>query len=282
MKVTVLVENSALEGREDVRAEFGLSLHVEHQGHRILFDTGTSGVFADNAKAMGIALEEVEAAVLSHHHFDHGGGLARFFEANERAPLYLREREGRQPQVRAFGFIKRSADLDWGSLEKYNSRLRFVKGPTEITPGIFLLTEIGDDHERPRGNRWLFIEKDGAVTHDPFDHELLMVVREDDGMAVFTGCSHRGVLNMIDAAVAHFPDVPIKAVFGGFHLMGLPFFNSMAGSRGEVEDIARQISARVEGPVYTGHCTGAKAFGVLRGVMGETLQSMPTGANIEI
>jgi 7,8-dihydropterin-6-yl-methyl-4-(beta-D-ribofuranosyl)aminobenzene 5'-phosphate synthase len=282
MRVSVLVENSVLEDEHDVRAEFGLSLHVAHQGHQLLFDTGTSGVFADNAEAMGIAVHEVEAAVLSHHHFDHGGGLERFFEINQQAPLYLRESGGGQPQFRAFGVIKRPVGVDWEVLQRHRDRLKYASESAEILPGIFLLTKIPDLHERPRGNRHLFVEKDGAATRDPFDHELMMVIHEEDGMVVFTGCSHRGVLNMIDAAIEHFPGVPIKAVLGGFHLIGLPFLNSMAGSREEIEEIARQIAARVSGTVYTGHCTGDKAFGVLRGVMGESLQPMPTGANIEI
>jgi len=107
-------------------------------------------------------------------------------------------------------------------------------------------------------------------------------VREDDGMAVFSGCSHSGVLNLIDSAIEAFPGTPIKAVFGGFHLIGLPFYDSMAASRREVEALGRQILERVSGPIYTGHCTGKKAFPILAGVMGDRLQRFPTGAFTEV
>jgi len=282
VRVSVLVENSALEEQCDVRAEFGLSLCVEHRGHRILFDTGTSGIFADNAEAMGIDLRDVDAAVLSHHHFDHGGGLERFFEVNERALLHLCESGGGEPTFQGPGGDKRSADIDWDFLEKHRDRLKFVSGATEIAPGVFLLTKIGDAHERPPGNRHLFVHKDGVLIPDSFDHELLMVVHDTDGMVVFTGCSHHGVLNMIDAAIDYFPGEPIKAVFGGFHLIDLPIVNTMAGSRSQVEEIGRHILERVNGTVYTGHCTGEKAFGVLTGVMGTKLRSLPTGTVIEV
>jgi 7,8-dihydropterin-6-yl-methyl-4-(beta-D-ribofuranosyl)aminobenzene 5'-phosphate synthase len=110
----------------------------------------------------------------------------------------------------------------------------------------------------------------------------MMVVREGDGMAVFSGCSHHGILNMMDAAAAAFPDTPVHAVFGGFHLIGLPFYDSMGPSRAEVEAIGRQMLERVSGPVYSGHCTGAKGFAVLESVMGERLRPFSTGAVAEL
>lgn len=67
-------------------------------------------------------------------------------------------------------------------------------------------------------------------------------------------------LNMIDAAIERFPGQRLKAVVGGFHLTGLPSADSMALSRPEVEEIGRAVRSRCDGPVFTGHCTGHKAF----------------------
>ena len=91
MRITTLIENDGIEGRDDLTAEFGLSLHVDTGESRVLFDTGSTGAFADNAKALGIDLGAVDVAVLSHQHFDHGGGLGRFFEINRKAKVYLRQ-----------------------------------------------------------------------------------------------------------------------------------------------------------------------------------------------
>jgi 7,8-dihydropterin-6-yl-methyl-4-(beta-D-ribofuranosyl)aminobenzene 5'-phosphate synthase len=189
MQITTLVENDCLEGREELSAGFGLSLHVQFGKLKILFDTGTTGVF--------------------------------------------------------------------------------------------MITEIGSAHRRPKGNRRLFVEREGCLVRDPFDHELLMAVCEDDGMVVFTGCSHSGVLNMIEAAERLLPEVPIKAVIGGFHLTGLPQLGTMAASRREVEEIGRQLLARSPHRVYTAHCTGDKGYQVLAGVMGEILEPFHTGSRIE-
>jgi 7,8-dihydropterin-6-yl-methyl-4-(beta-D-ribofuranosyl)aminobenzene 5'-phosphate synthase len=282
MRVTALIENCKLEDRDDLDAEFGLSLHIEQSSRQILFDTGATGIFVRNAGALGIDLAAIDLAVLSHHHFDHGGGIEDFLQVNDRAAIHLRASERVGRYFRAFAVIKRPIGLDLTLFDRFPDRFQEVTKFTEVASGVFLLTEIGRTHHQPKGNRHLFVERDGTFVPDPFDHELVMVVHEADGMVVFSGCSHHGILNMVDAAVERFPGVPIKGVFGGFHLIGLPFFNTMAASRGEVEEIGRRILSMVAGRVYSGHCTGKKAFRVLKGVMGDTLQHFPTGSSVDI
>lgn len=87
MYVTVLVENTSF--TEGLRAEHGLSLYIEANDKKILFDMGQTELFADNAEKLGIHLADVDVAVLSHGHYDHGGGLSKFLEINKKAPVYL-------------------------------------------------------------------------------------------------------------------------------------------------------------------------------------------------
>ena len=282
MRVTTLIENSMLEGREDLVAEFGLSLHIRRGDLQILFDTGASGAFADNAERLGIDLAKVDLAVLSHHHFDHGGGLQRFLAINDRARVHLRASGWAPRYFRALVVVKRPIGLDASLFDRFAHRFELVTESMEIAPGVFLLTDIGSNYHRPEGNRHLFVERGGSLEPDPFEHELVLVVREDDGIVVFTGCSHHGILNMIEAARTRFPDIPVKAVFGGFHLVGVPFLDSMAAPREEVEAIGWKLLELAAGPVFTGHCTGRKAYGVLAGVMGSALRPFATGTSVEV
>jgi 7,8-dihydropterin-6-yl-methyl-4-(beta-D-ribofuranosyl)aminobenzene 5'-phosphate synthase len=282
MRVTTLIENSTLEGREDLVAEFGLSLHVQRGDLRILFDTGASGAFADNAEQLGIDLAKVDLAVLSHHHFDHGGGLQRFLAINDRARVHLRASGWAPRYFRALVVVKRPIGLDASLFDRFAHRFELVTESMEVAPGVFLLTDIGSNYPRPEGNRHLFVDRGGSLELDPFEHELVLVVREEDGIVVFTGCSHHGILNMIEAARSRFPEVPVKAVFGGFHLIGVPFLDSMAAPREEVEAIGRTMLELTAGPIFTGHCTGRKAYGVLAGVMGGALQPFSTGSSVEV
>ena len=149
-----------------------------------------------------------------------------------------------------------------------------------MLPGVFILTDFGKRYPLPKGNRRLFVERAGVRSLDNFEHELVMVVKEETGLVVFTGCAHSGILNMIDTVVRRFPGVAIKAVLGGFHLVGIPILNTMAGSRQEVANIGREMLKYPIGSVYTGHCTGMKAYRILKRVMGESLQHLPTGSEV--
>lgn len=279
MQIRALVENDRLTGRPDLQAAWGLSLHVEtRDGLQILFDTGPSDVLLHNAAAMNVDLAAVDVGVLSHHHFDHAGGLAAFLGVNSRATVHLRAGEMTERWFRALRLVKRSIGLDLELMERERARFSFVSDKTEIAPEVFVLTEIGDAYARPRGNSHLFVRQGDRETLDPFDHELVMVIREEDGIVVFSGCSHHGILNMVKAAADAFPELPVKGVFGGFHLVGIPIINTMAGSRAEVRDIGAEMAKLVSGEIYSCHCTGPRAFKVLRDVVGERLRPLPTGS----
>ncbi len=99
---------------------------------------------------------------------------------------------------------------------------------------------------------------------DPFSHQLVLVVRDDDGLIAFTGCGHSGVLNMVKAVIEHFPDSRIKAVVGGLHLIGLPAPETMAGSKDEMVALGQDMRKMPVDAYWTGHCTGHKAFETLK------------------
>lgn len=280
MRMTVLIENDPPNDGTQLSAEFGLSLFFELNGTRILFDTGDSGVFADNAERLGLDIAAVDLAVLSHHHFDHGGGLERFLTLNDRAPVYLRRAE-HTARFSRFPDRTRPIGIDLELLERHSDRFVELDETTHVSAGVTLLMETGSGHRRPPGNDRLLIQRGDELVADDFDHELTMVLHDNDEMVVVTGCSHGGVLNMIDAAVERFPDHRLRAVVGGFHLIGLPDNDSMALSRTEVEAVGRAIRSRCDGPIFTGHCTGKLAFDVLAGVLGDQLHHLTIGVTAE-
>lgn len=280
MRIVSLIENTKPEGRDDLTAEHGLSLYIEHNSQHILFDTGATGAFARNAEKLGVDLGTVDVLVISHHHFDHGGGLARFLELNREAKIYLRKSKEENFYFRALGIINKYIGLDQELLRKHAGRFEPIEGFTRILPGVSILTEIPKPYDLPRGNRKLFVKKGAAYEPDDFGHELILVMEEQENLVVFTGCSHNGILNMMTAVTRQFPDKPIKAVFGGFHLIGLPILNTMAGSKNEVRAMGKELLKYPVERVYTGHCTGKKAYRVLKEVMAQTLEDFPTGRAI--
>ena len=87
MKIAVLLENTACP--EGIKAAHGLSLYLETPGHKLLFDMGPNAAFAGNAQTLGVDLERVDIAFLSHGHYDHAGGLDLFCRRNSAAGIYV-------------------------------------------------------------------------------------------------------------------------------------------------------------------------------------------------
>lgn len=282
MRITTLVENSPSPDDPALQAEWGLSQHVEIGGHRLLLDMGASEAFACNAALLGIDIASVDAAVLSHHHSDHGGGLRRFFELNDHAPVYLAQAPAGESTARLLNLVSKQAGLDQGLMAEYAPRFRVVRERTEVLPGVFVLPNIGGHHPRPSGNKMLFVRTGSEFTPDDFRHEVVVALSELGALTVLTGCSHNGVLNMIERVQQEFPGLPIKAVVGGFHLVALPPFNRMSDRRSDVAALGRTILELGVETTWTGHCTSTAAFDVLREAMGERVHPLHTGSRIEL
>lgn len=280
MEVTALIEDKTI--NSELYAEKGLSFHIKQDGNIILFDTGVTGSFVDNASELGVDLKDVNVAAISHGHFDHGGGLRRFLEINKKSPIYISTQSDGDHYFKGFAFIKRYIGMDKTLFSDYSDRFNIINEFKEILPDVYLIKDIKMKYPVPAGSKYLYKKEGNHLVLDDFSHEQMMVIKEDDGMVIFTGCSHHGVLNMVESAIEKFPDTPIKGLFGGFHFIGLPFFNHMAESKSNVENIAQKLMDYSIKRVYTGHCTGKKAYPILKKVMGENIEYFATGSHVEL
>ena len=218
-RFTVLVENNLREGLAGLKSAHGISIFVERDGKSFLLDTGPGDEFYHNAVALGKKIEDVDFAFISHGHYDHGGGLALFLEKNGKAPVYLSRQAMEERHVaKIAGVIKKDVSIDPELARKYPGRFKYTEGKTEIAEGIFAVSGIGHAHPLPSGNAILFRDSGNGLVPDDFAHEQALVIRERDGLIVFSGCCHNGVLNVIDAVKTQFPGEAVKAVIGGFHL----------------------------------------------------------------
>ncbi len=273
MQITILLENNLAEGHEDLQAEHGLSFYIQHKGHTFLSDVGTTGKFAKNAAALGCDLNIVEAVAISHHHYDHGGGLAWFFKENDAAPVYLKQVPEADYIVDILGMPVKYVGLDKDVLKAHADRIEMINEDRQILPGVHLLTEIPNTYARPGADTRLKIKTDKGKSLDTFEHELVTVLSGEQGLVILTGCAHTGVLNMVAAAQKALPGQPIQAVVGGFHLM--------REDESTVRKIGETLLAMEIPVIHTGHCTGEKSTRVLADVLGERLQPLGTGAVLE-
>jgi 7,8-dihydropterin-6-yl-methyl-4-(beta-D-ribofuranosyl)aminobenzene 5'-phosphate synthase len=282
VQITTLIDNRPNPDDPRLVAEWGLSLCVALNGRHVLVDMGASDAFARNAAHLAIDIAAVDAAILSHHHYDHGGGLRHFLELNEHAHIYLGAAPQGDPTLKLFGFIRKYIGLDQALIARHAHRFRFVHERSEILPGVFVLPRIAGPYARPSGNKVLYLRQGRAFIPDDFRHEVVVAIQERDAMVVLTGCSHHGLLNMVETVSTEFPGVPVRAVVGGFHLAALPPLRGMAESARVVADIGRAVLELGVATTYTGHCTGKRAFDVLRDAMGDRVQEIHTGCRIDL
>ncbi len=257
MKIYTLIEDSKPKGSAFI-AEHGLSLYFEHEGKRILFDTGGSDAFVYNATLLGIDLLKVDICIISHTHDDHTGGLDHFLEINKQAKVYMKRTAQGDFYVRNVTKLQ-YAGIDQTLFEKYPDRFSFIDEDTEIVSGLFAVS--ANKHRRmPLYSTMMYEKRDDLLIRDDLSQELFIVVRRKENVIVLTGCSHNGILNILMTAEEKFG--PVSAVVGGFHLsgtrrMGLQAFQE-PGS--EIQAIIRHINHKKIKKVYSGHCTGEKVL----------------------
>lgn len=162
--------------------------------------------------------------------------------------------------------------LDQEVLEKYADRIVYLSKNHEICPGIHLLKEIPQLYPKPGGDQRLKTKRGRKIQPDTFDHELVTVLNGEQGLVILTGCAHIGVLNMGSAAKTVFPDRPIHAVIGGFHLK-----RENAQKVRQIGEVLQDMDIPM---IYTGHCTGDESYAVLKSVLGERLHRLHSGLEI--
>ena len=279
---TVLVENHADPALHSIQPRHGISILVERSGLSFLMDLGEDDLYSANARALGKDLNAVEFAFISHGHVDHGGALAHFLESNPSASVYVSEHATKDRHfVRIAGVIRKDVSLDATLVDRYPNRFAFSPETTEIAPDIFVVPSITRQHAIPAGNSTLFKEVSGSLVADDFDHEDLLVIRDGDGLIVFSGCCHNGILNVLDTVHAEFPDTRIKAVIGGFHLLN-PALAKIAEDPEYVQALGEAMLASEDTLFITGHCTGTEAFEILKSILGDRLAYFSTGRQFRL
>ena len=194
MKLTFLMENKTY--REGIKAEHGLSVYIEAEDMNILFDAGATDAFISNALSLGVELESVEAAVVSHGHYDHTGGFPAFCGIIKALLfIYIKTPSGSPSALKARERKKSLSGIRWSREERnaFEDRLVFYRG-TFKAHGQYM--DNGNCWKRT-GNfvpseRFYWTDEEGNTIEDDMSHEQCLVIREKEGPVYFFGLQPQG------------------------------------------------------------------------------------------
>ena len=269
-RVTILYD--AFGNNPQLTRDWGFSALVEHDGRRILFDTGNNEeIFEHNVKALKVDLTHLDFVVVSHRHADHATGLKYLLKVNPDVTVYV-------PADGANGFGGASIPASYFRSEtSLPAKMRYFDGDyptdphsgklystghfvlvdklTEITPGVFVVFTVS---------------KNPRTLEMP---ELTLAIKEPAGLTLVDGCSHAGIEEILQASSAVDPHVHI--VFGGLHLVQTPI--------PEIDRLAEALKNKWKiDEIAPGHCTGEAAFLRLQKAFGENYLYAGLGTQITV
>ena len=287
MKITVLTENTISKNAEisklHLQGEHGLSLFIQTQNKNILFDMGQTNLFAKNASLLGIDLQTVDFAILSHGHYDHGGlssplpatlkneyfGIEAFAHINQKAPIFINSNAFSQNYNANKKYIGLNQEL---LKSKIAERFVFVQDEKEITQNIKLFSCNSYKKSVATNAFGLMQLQNGTFIPDNFNHEHYLLIQENDKKILISGCSHKGILNIVEWFKPDF-------LIGGFHFKSLDVENPC--QKLELESYAKKL-ASYNTKYFTCHCIGTQQFEILKSIMKEKVEYISTGDVINI
>ncbi len=273
MIIKTLVENTALS--KNFGCEHGLSLYIESKDRKILFDVGASGLFLENAKKLDTNISDVDYLIISHGHFDHGGGLSVFLRENEKAKVFLH-----RFAFEKYYALRANGELEYIGLDeklRQNGRMVFTSDRFLISEGIELFSNVTQKEPLPKSNNGLFMEQNGEIVQDVFAHEQNLLIEENGKTLLVTGCAHNGIINILEyfcELKGRMPDY----VIGGFHLFSRSSGNEAPEMIDKISEYLRETKAKF----YTCHCTGLEPYKRLKAAMGDSIDYLPAGSEITI
>lgn len=267
MRVTSIIDNISHSG---LPVEHALSLFIHKEdGQGVLFDMGQGELFVRNAEALSLSVADVDVAVVSHGHYDHGGGLRSFLSENQKAKVYINN-DAFLPH-----YSLRDSSLSYIGLDKslqHSERVVPCGDLSLINGGMTLFANVQGSCCNPTGNRLLFGPEEKE--NDNFRHEQNLIIEEGGKAVLFAGCAHRGIVNIIRKARDIIGKAPAY-VFAGMHLV-----KSGLNEREEAEFIellASELMRYSDTMFYTMHCTGEEQYAMLKSLMGDQIEYLACG-----
>ena len=280
MRIVMLIENTAVS--QKLLVEHGMSVYIENGDSRCLFGTGSSTKLINNAKRMKLYPENIDAAVIPHNHFSYTGGIDNLLQVNPKMKIFALKAADCYP-YRKKGLLSAPAGDLADKIKKNRDNFVLFNSFQQVSEGFFLLKdEIGDRKFYVSDKNYKL--KNGAdYVSDGMEHECFGVIfpfeNRKRGCVILGGCAHCGLPNMIRTVYRNWGNVPVLAILTGLHFMG-DTSKKITVDGAYIDKLSKEIKELNVGAIYPWHCTGLKCYEELREKLGNQLQYLQTGEEL--
>lgn len=275
LKITTLIENNS-DKNNILYSEHGLSLYLEINEKKILFDTGQSGDFIKNAEKLKSDLNNLDYVILSHGHYDHSGGFRKLVEDTSKSFKLL---VGNGFFNEKYKFIEgESYKFNGNSFDEEFARENevFIKYIDEdlfnITEDVIIFSNFERKNDFEILNSKFYIKENDKYVIDDFSDEIVLGVKHEKGLVVILGCSHVGIVNILETIIQR-TGMPIYAIVGGSHLI--------EADEMRLNNTINYLKEKNINILRLSHCTGNSAVEKLKSEFGNKFVYNNTGNIIE-
>lgn len=231
LEIRVVYDNTS--ARQDVEAHWGFAAVVTFRGQRILFDSGTEPeLFMENLGKLGVSPESIEKAIISHEHRDHRGGIYALYALNRSMPVF---------------FLDNFLPEAWDEARAIGLEPRRVREPFELISGAW---------------------STGLIPGEPVDEQSLAIETEK-GIVLVVGCSHPGIVRIVETVKRQRGATGIRLALGGLHMF--------QQERPAIEEQIRQLQALGVERIMPAHCSGDLAKELFQRAYGENYEPLGAG-----
>jgi 7,8-dihydropterin-6-yl-methyl-4-(beta-D-ribofuranosyl)aminobenzene 5'-phosphate synthase len=273
VKATILSENCVFH-IPGAMAEHGLSIFLETAHGNYLLDTGSGKTIVNNALVLGIDLRTIKGIILSHHHWDHTGGLGPVLDLKGAVDVYAHPdlfKESFNVKGNAASYI--GVPYPRPLLETKGATFKFSGEFREIEPGMWLTGEVPRRTDYELGDKKQVVKSGEGYVKDGIRDDQSVVIETEKGLFIVLGCCHSGIINTLGYIVEKMGQSRIHTVIGGTHL-------------GPVSDEQREKSIAALKAfdierIGVSHCTGLKTAARLSSEFGDRFFFCNVGTVVE-
>lgn len=257
MKIITLIENN-VDKNPNLICEFGFSAFIEDDDFSLIFDTGQTGIFIENIKKLNIDTKLIHNIIISHNHFDHGGGLKKYIDSfgNNFSltvnKTFFSKRFGLEKQYSRL----LSAPFSEKYLEKNNIKINFINDHIhKISKNITAFTNFKSTNNFESPNLTYVKKENNKIIFDNMNDEVVLGLDTKKGFFLLCGCSHFGIINIIEN-VKLLSGKKVKGVIGGLHLSKV--------SEERIKKVIQYLQKENIEYLAISHCTGEKIIELLK------------------